>query len=43
LPTAMQNAIPPKPARTPRRERLVSIMFMAQAPRDARSMAAMMR
>ena len=36
LPTAMQNAIPPKPARTPRRERLVSIMFMAQAlPRCA--------
>jgi hypothetical protein len=43
LPTAIQNAIPPKPARTPRREIVVSIMFMAQTSRDARSMAAMMR
>ena len=43
LPIAMQNAIPPKPARTLRRERLVSMIFMAQAPFDARSMAAMMR
>ena len=43
LPSAMQNAMPPRPASTLRRESLVSIMFMAQPSRDARSMAAMMR
>jgi len=43
LPTAMQNVSPPNPASTPRRERLLSIMVMAQASFAARSMAAMMR
>src|SRR5262244_1463173 len=36
FPTAMQNAIPPKPAITPRREISRSIMFMAQAALDGR-------
>ena len=43
LPTAMQNVMPLKPASRLRRESFVSIVFMAQASFEARSMAAMMR
>jgi hypothetical protein len=35
--------MPPRPASTPRREMSRSMMVMAQASRDARWMAAMMR
>jgi hypothetical protein len=39
----MQNAMPPNPASTLRRDGVVSIIVMAQPSFAARSMAAMMR